>query len=273
MKDSRADQATGEDCSKMTRRRILQGAGGFVVVSRFRATRMASMMLPLDLRSPTRPTQTTDLTGTLARYMADARDRNLPVNVVLEAKHHILDTLGAMVSGARLTPGEMAIAYIRAQGGAPEASVVTTDIKTSAINTALANGMCAHADETDDGELITKTHPGCSSVAAALAMAEREGRSGTEFLKAVALGYDLCCRFLVALGPDHVRATHRSPQGIGATMGATAAAASLARLDVTGMRYVLSYAAQQVSGLYSWASDNEHVEKAFDSAAWARAMG
>ncbi len=88
--------------------------------------------------------------------MVDARDRNLPANVALEGKHHILDTLGAMVSGARLKPGEAAAAYARGQGGAPEASVVATNIKTSAVNAALANGMCALADETDDVELITK---------------------------------------------------------------------------------------------------------------------
>jgi 2-methylcitrate dehydratase PrpD len=32
------------------------------------------------------------------------------------------------------------------------------------------------------------------------------------------------------------------------------------------MRYALSYAAQQVSGLWSWTSDNDHIEKAFDFA-------
>ena len=95
-------------------------------------------------------------------------------------------------------------------------------------------------------------------------MAEREGRSGTDLLRAVTLGYDLCCRFLMALGPDLVRATHRSAEGTGATFGAAGAAASLARLDETGMRHALSYAAQQVSGLWSWVRDEEHVEKAFD---------
>ena len=53
--------------------------------------------------------------------------------------------------------------------------------------------------------------------------------------------------FYWPLGPDHVHDTHRSPQGIGATRGAAAAAALLARLDETGMRYALSCAAQQVS--------------------------
>lgn len=196
--------------------------------------------------------------------MVETRDRALPSNVALEAKHHILDTLGAMVSGTKLKPGAMAIAYAKAQGGTPESSVIGTNVKTSAINAALANGMCGHADETDDVELVTKTHPGCSSVAAALAMAEREGRSGQELLRAVVLGYDLCCRFLMALGPDQVRGTHRSAEGVGATFSAVGAAASLARLDETGMRYALSYAAQQVSGLWSWTSDNDHIEKAFD---------
>ena len=32
------------------------------------------------------------------------------------------------------------------------------------------------------------------------------------------------------------------------------------------MRYALSYAAQQVSGVWSWERDTEHVEKAFDFA-------
>jgi len=209
---------------------------------------------------------TADITGRLARYMVEARERSLAPQVAREARHRILDTLAAMVSGAQLKPGEMAIRYARAQGGVAEATIITTDIKTSAVNAALVNGMFAHADETDDFEPVTKAHPGCAVVPAALAMAEREGRSGMELLSAVTLGYDVCCRFLLALGPELVRATHRSAEGISSTMGSVAAAASLARLDEKGMRYALSYAAQQVSGLWSWVRDAEHVEKAFDFA-------
>jgi 2-methylcitrate dehydratase PrpD len=206
------------------------------------------------------------VTGRLARYMVEARSRSLPPEVAREAKHRILDTLAAMVSGARLTPGEMAIKYVRGQGGVSEATVVATNIRTSAVNAALANGMFGHADETDDFEPVTKAHPGCAVVPAAFAVGERDGRSGTELLRAVTLGYDLCCRFLMALGPDLVRATHRSAEGTSATFGAAAAAASMARLDEKGMRYALSYAAQQVSGIWSWQRDTDHVEKAFDFA-------
>ena len=205
-----------------------------------------------------------DITGRLARYMAQARERSLAPHVAREARHRILDALAAMVSGSHLKPGEMAIRYAQAQGGVAEATVLTTDIITSAVNAALVNGMFAHADETDDFEPVTKAHPGSAVVPAALAMAEREGRSGAELLAAVTLGYDVCCRFLLALGPDRVRASHRSAEGTSSTMGAVAAAASLARLDEKGMRYALSYAAQQVSGIWSWVRDTEHVEKAFD---------
>jgi len=169
-----------------------------------------------------------------------------------------------MVSGTLLDPGKLAIGFVRTQGGTPEASVVGTNIKTSAINAALANGMFAHADETDDVDPLTKAHPGAGVVPAALAVAEREQRSGMELLRAVALGYDVGCRFVVALGPDLVRGSHRGVEGPCSTMGAMAAAASLARLDETGMRYALSYAAQQVSGLWSWVEDPDHIEKAFD---------
>jgi 2-methylcitrate dehydratase PrpD len=205
-----------------------------------------------------------DITGRLARYMVEARERSLAPDVAREARHRILDTLAAMVSGAHLKPGEMAIRYARAQGGVAEATVLTTDITTSAINAALVNAMFGHADETDDFHPATKAHPGCAVVPAALAMAEREGRSGTELLRAVTLGYDLCCRFLLALGADLVRRTHRSAEGTSSTLGSVGAAASLAHLDEKGMRHALSYACQQVSGIWSWVRDAEHVEKAFD---------
>jgi len=205
-----------------------------------------------------------DVTGRLARYMVSARDRALPPAVLTACKHRILDTFGAMVSGARMKPGLMAVDYVRGLGGVEQASVIGTSFRTTAINAALANGMCAHADETDDFEPITKAHPGSCVVPSALAMAEKEGSSGEEFVRAVALGYDLTCQVLMALGPDLVRGTHRSAEGTGSTFGALGAASALARLDEKSTRFAISYAAQQVSGLWSWVKDEDHVEKAFD---------
>ena len=53
----------------------------------------------------------------LSAYMAAAKDRALPADVVEKAKHHILDTFAAMVSGSELPPGRAALALARAQAG------------------------------------------------------------------------------------------------------------------------------------------------------------
>jgi 2-methylcitrate dehydratase PrpD len=248
----------------MQRRSVLRGVSGLLAFVAAPPTQAVAELLVQ--ASPSETPADANITGRLARYMVAARDRALPPAVIVAAKHRILDTLGAIVSGARLKPGEAAIRYVRAQGGTAQASVFTTDLKTTVVNAALANGMFAHADETDDFEPVTKAHPGCAVVPSALAIAERDDRSGVETIHAVALGYDLCCRFLMAVGPDRVRATHRSAEGVSATFGSVGAAASLARLDERGMRYALSYAAQQVSGVWSWERDTEHIEKAFDFA-------
>src|SRR5215510_6504849 len=244
----------------VTRRCVLESGAGLL------AAAAAPVRLHASQRGPEPALVSMDLTGRVARYMAAARQQPLPPDVLRETKHRVLDTVAAMISGARLKPGEMAIRFARAQGGTAEASILTTNIRTTAINAALINAMFAHADETDDFEPVTKAHPGCSAVPAALAVGERENASGQELIRAVVLGYDLGCRWLQALGPNHVRATHRSAEGVSATMGAAAAAASMARLDEQGMRYALSYAVQQVSGVWSWERDLEHVEKAFDFA-------
>lgn len=243
-----------------TRRRLLQGAGGLVMASALPANGAGAAPLPAEQKPATVP----DLTGRLAAYMVTARDRPLPAKVLLDAKHRVLDTIVAMVSGSRLPPGDLATRFVRAQGGTPEASVLGTDIKTTAINAALVNGMFAHSDETDDVDPLTKAHPGSGVVPAALAMAEREQRSGSELIRAVALGYDIGCRFVVALGNEVVRHGHRGVECPCSTMGAVAAASALARIDETRIRYALSYAAQQVSGLWSWVEDPDHIEKAFD---------
>src|SRR5262249_45134230 len=159
--------------------RILQTFGSLVTASALRGMPVEAVPAAQEAKP------STDVTGRLARYMVEARSRALSPEVVLAAKHRILDTLGAIVSGARLKPGAMAARYVRALGGPPEASVPTTGIRTSAIHAAFAAGMFAHADETDDFEPFTKAHPGCAVVPAAMAMAEREDRSGEEMLRAV----------------------------------------------------------------------------------------
>ncbi len=200
----------------------------------------------------------------LSGYIAKALRRPLPPAVVEKTKHHILDTIAAMVSGARLAPGKKAIGYVKTLGGVKEACVIGSNIITTAVNAALANGMLAHADETDDSHAPSLTHPGCGIVPAALAMAERERQNGTALIRAVALGYDVGCRLTQSLDAYQFRNDGHSTHSFGPMFGAAAAAGSLAGLREPQVRHLLSFTVQQASGVSCWMRDGEHVEKAFD---------
>jgi 2-methylcitrate dehydratase PrpD len=202
----------------------------------------------------------------VSEYVAAAGRTDLPADVSTKAKHHILDAIAAMVSGSVLPPGRLAVRYVADQGGAQEAQVIGSRFLTTAVNAALANGVMAHADETDDSHAPSSTHPGCAIVPAALAMAEREGADGTALLKAVVVGYDVGCRLTQALGPNSLSAKGLSSHSIGGTFGAAAGAASLAKLNPIEVTYALSYAAQQASGVKAWVQSEDHIEKAFDFA-------
>ena len=204
------------------------------------------------------------VTKRLSNYIASALQSDLPSEVSEKGKHHLLDTIASMVSGSRLPPGKAAIDYVRSQGGREEAVVVGSQVVTTTVNAAFANGMLAHADETDDSHKASRCHPGCGVVPAALAMAEKEGCSGNALLRAVVLGYDICCRITPALGVGRFYEKGHSTHSFAPLFGAAAAAGALANLNADQVRWLLSYTAQQASGVNCWSRDEDHIEKAFD---------
>src|SRR5467141_952788 len=200
----------------------------------------------------------------LSKYMSEAGERALPDEVVEKAKHHVLDTLAAMISGSEIRPGRAAIEFVRGYGGKEVATVVSSNIVCGPVEAALANGVLAHADETDDSHGPSRSHPGVSVVPAALAAGEQFGIDGNHFLRAVTLGYDVGTRMTMSMGgPGYQAATHRSTHGTVAAFAAGAAAGCAAGLGVQQMRFLLDYSAQQTSGIGAWSRDAEHMEKAF----------
>jgi 2-methylcitrate dehydratase PrpD len=200
----------------------------------------------------------------LSAYMSAAGARTLPADAAEQAKHHLLDSLASMISGSQLPPGQAAQRHIRAYGGRGTGTIAGTTLTAAPIDAALANGVMAHADETDDSHNASRSHPGCAVVPAALAVGEEFGVDGARFLRAVTLGYDVGTRVLMAMGgysfgSESSLATH----SIAGTFCASAAAACLADLDSRQMRWVLDYAAQQSSGIRAWRRDPDHIEKAF----------
>jgi 2-methylcitrate dehydratase PrpD len=201
--------------------------------------------------------------GKVSSHVAGMHRTKPPDEVIDRAKHHILDTLAAVVSGSKLKAGVLVQRYVKKQGGAKEATVAGSGMITPAVHAAFANAIMAHADETDDSHARSLTHPGCAVIPTALALSERAGAGGLHFIKGVVVGYDIGCRITQALGVQNLRQRFRSTHSIGANFGAAASAAFVLRLKEEGIRYVLSYAAQQASGLTHWVQGDARVEKAF----------
>ena len=236
----------------LTRRILLQRAGYLLAAAALPYRRAIAA-------DPVSPVMTR-----LSEYMSEARNRALPEAVVEKAKHHILDTLAAIISGSELPPGAAALKFARAYGGEKVATVVASNIVCGPIEAALANGVMAHADETDDSHAPSQSHPGAPIVPAALAAGERFGVTGAHFLRCVVLGYDVGPRVTMALGGlDFRDESHQSTHSIAGVFGAAAAAGCAAGLNPQQMRWLLDYTAQQSSGIASWSRDTDHIEKAF----------
>jgi 2-methylcitrate dehydratase PrpD len=251
-RNRKAQMRVSNSGGNLSRRTLLQNAG-WVIAGAAVAPRV---LTAADTISP--------VMTKLSTYMGEARNRELPPEVVEKAKRHTLDTLAAMVSGSELPPGRAAIQFARAYGGEKIATVAGSNVLCGSIEAALANGVLAHSDETDDSHAPSQCHPGCAIVPAALAAGEHFGVDGPQFLRAVALGYDVGPRVTMTMGGPTVQfKEHRSSHSIAGSFGAAAAAGCAANLSAQQMRWMLDYTAQEASGIASWQRDTDHIEKGF----------
>ena len=232
----------------LTRRRLLQG----------------SILATLPIRGALAAEPVSPVMARLSEYMADAKNRSLPAEAVEKTKQIILDTFAAMLSGSELPPGKLAINLAKVHRGETVATVAGSSVVCGPIEAAMANGMLAHADETDDTHAPSLSHPGCSVVPTALAAGEQFDADGTRFLRAVALGYDIGPRMTITMGRDiPMFEGHKSTHSISGTFGSAAAGGCVAGFTAQQMRWLLDYTAQQASGIASWQRDTDHIEKAF----------
>jgi 2-methylcitrate dehydratase PrpD len=253
--------AETRNSADITRRDLLGLTGWAIVAAALPSA--AATSVPFEPQAKPQPAGNSVM-NVLSTYMSEAAQRPMPNEVTEKTKHHILDTLAAMLSGSSLLPGQRALQFARAYGGKEIATVVGSNLLCGAIEAALINGMLAHADETDDSHSPSQSHPGCAVIPAALASGEQFGISGAHFLRAVALGYDIGTRVTMTLGGQQFEAqSHWSTHSISPLFGAAAAAACSAGLNAQQMRWMLGYTVQQSSGIGAWNRDTEHIQKAF----------
>jgi 2-methylcitrate dehydratase PrpD len=165
----------------------------------------------------------------LASWALDFSAGDAPPDVVAKAKLHILDALGIAMAASRFRYGRILADLVVEQSGAEQATAVPFGFRTTASQAALLIGSLIHGLDYDDTHMESITHPGAPIVAAALAVAEREGASGRDFLEAVIVGFEAICRIGRApAGRIHQQGFHAT--GVCGTLASAISAAKLMRL-------------------------------------------
>ena len=188
------------------------------------------------------------VTREVAEFVAELKYSDLSPHLIQRTKDHILDQLGIQIGVSRKPWLKLAVDYVMTQGNKPESSVACCREMVSAENAAFVNGTFGHGFEMDDVYAPALAHPGPAVVPAALAIAERDGCSGEDFLLAVVAGYEVMGRCGYALSPSQLyRGFH--PTSAAGPLGSVTATGKLMGLDAETMVHALAVSASFCSGV------------------------
>ncbi len=185
-------------------------------------------------------------TRSIAAFVAEAGDP--PEWVMEEAKRTLVNLLAISVSASVHPSSTRMLVWARAEGAAPQASVIASDLATSPSIAALVNGFISHLQDYDDTHYPTVLHPSAPVWPAALAAAEEMRASGRDALVAFALGCEVACRIAMSVHPWHYDQGWHITGTVG-VFGAAAAAGRLYGLDAEAMAHAFGFAGTQAGGV------------------------
>jgi len=181
-----------------------------------------------------------------AAWAEDYRQVPLSPAVLHHAKRAVIDWYAALLPGAVVAPAtllETALKDELDRGKAKLALGRSATVRAAA----LINGTAAHTVEVDDIFRDGIYHPGAPTIPAALALAQANGASGAQFLRAVIVGYEISTRIGAAMGRAHYKYWHNT--GTIGAFGACAAAAELLALDRRRFAHALATVTTFSAGL------------------------
>ena len=130
----------------------------------------------------------------LAKIIKDFTYENIPDKVIKHAKLCLLDLLGAIFAGKTAKVSQLTQKFAEQFWPGNISIIGSNGSKASILGASLANAFSANAVDIDDGYRPSKGHPGALIIPAALAIAEKENKSGKELLEAIILGYEIGSR-------------------------------------------------------------------------------
>src|SRR5437667_2006358 len=182
------------------------------------------------------------MAATLAHQLADyacaLRFEDLSPAVVHEVKRRVIGSLGCALGAWNEEPCAIARKVASDFSAKPGSTIIGTDHKAPPDWAAFANGCCIRYFDYNDTYLSKEPAHPSDNISAALAAAESVGAGGRELITAIALAYEVQCRFcdaasIRARGWDHV--TYGS-------FSTALAAAHLMKLDPGKARHAVNIA-------------------------------
>jgi 2-methylcitrate dehydratase len=194
------------------------------------------------------PQQETGALAALAALVHSVQFEDLPADVVLDTKARVLDTLGCAFGAVTSDVGQAVRRMAAACGGAPQSTLIGTGEKTSAPLATLVNGsLLRYLDSNDYYFARDPAHPS-GNIAAALAVAEREHRSGRDLIAALVAAYEIHLRLCDFAGEPSLwrRGWHH---GTNAQFSTAAVAARLSGDDTLVTAHAMAIAASHQNTL------------------------
>src|SRR5438132_3913979 len=152
---------------------------------------------------------TTTLAHRLADYACALEFAELSPEVVHEVKRRVIDSLGCALGAWTEEPCRIAREITSEFSAKRGSTIIGTSHKAPPDWAAFANGCAIRYFDYNDTYLSKEPAHPSDNISAALAVAESFGATGPEFITAIALAYEVQCRFcdaasIRARGWDHV---------------------------------------------------------------------
>ena len=188
----------------------------------------------------------------LAEFVAGLRLPDVPPATRTRAKDLLLDAIGcAIAAGAGEEIGQVE-AFAAALGDGEETTVVGSATRRPLAAAVLLNGYRVTAVTACDVYTPAHCHITPEVMPPTLAIAEREGASGADVLRAWIAGLEVAARAAGGLGYAEFRRRGWHAPGVVGPFGGAAAVASLLDLDAVAVRNALALAGSQSAG--TWAA-------------------
>jgi 2-methylcitrate dehydratase len=143
----------------------------------------------------------------LAEYACSLEPRDLPPEVVSQAKRLIVDTIGCAIGAYTSEPAKIARDLASAFGsGRSRATIIGSGQPASPDLAAFVNGVLIRYLDYNDGYTSRVSGHPSDNLSAVLASAEAAGADGARAIAATVLAYEMYCRFsdIVDITPfDH----------------------------------------------------------------------